>query len=69
MRNCHIFASAFPVEGHSEEDIDMVRKQQDSAKGPACIGLIRCMAGNRVTSRKKKQKKQNCNEEFDPGSG
>ena len=32
-----IFASAFPVEGHSEEDIDMVRKQQDSAKGPACI--------------------------------
>ena len=37
MWNCYIFASAFPVEGHSEEDIDMVRKQQDSAKGPACI--------------------------------
>ena len=37
MWNCHIFASAFPVEGHSEEDIDMVRKQQDSAKGPAYI--------------------------------
>ena len=37
MLSWHIFASAFPVEGHSEEDIDMVRKQQDSAKGPACI--------------------------------
>ena len=51
MWDCHIFASAFPVEGHSEEDIDMVRKQQDSAKGPACIEVERKNRRNKIATK------------------